>query len=73
MWGAEKANGELMADTGRTKVRSLGDETPMIVQQVVHRTCESRKQVNADKAVMKWCVKQCAVQTQEAQSKLWMA
>jgi hypothetical protein len=27
---------------------------------VVHRTCESRKQVNADKAVMKWCVKQCA-------------
>jgi len=22
---------------------------------VVHRTCESRKQVNADKAVMKWC------------------
>lgn len=32
----------------------------MIVQQVVHRTHESRKQVNADKSVMKWCVKQCA-------------
>lgn len=32
----------------------------MIVQQVVHRTCESRKQVTADKAVMKWCVQQCA-------------
>jgi hypothetical protein len=34
-------------------------ETLVTVQQVFHRTCEFRKQVNADKAVMKWCVKQC--------------
>ena len=31
----------------------------MIMQKVVHRTRESRKQGNVDKAVMKWQVKQC--------------